>query len=95
MTLTGIHRAKCIEAAIVYTVNAQDCYSASRVLASIRNVLVTAITRSKAWVRVLGVGETMVKLKSEYEALKARNLELRLTIRLRNNERRHASYTGI
>lgn len=79
VTFTGIHRAKGNEAAMVYIVNAQDCYSAGRDLASVRNRLFTAITRSKAWVRVLGVGNSMVKLTSEYEALKARNFELRFT----------------
>ena len=77
VTFTGIHRAKGNEAAMVYIVNAQDCYSAGRDLASVRNRLFTALTRSKAWVRVLGVGDSMVKLKAEYEALKTRNFELR------------------
>ncbi len=79
VTFTGIHRAKGNEAAMVYIVNAQECYSAGRDLASVRNRLFTAITRSKAWVRVLGVGESMVKLKSEYDALKARDFELQFT----------------
>lgn len=79
VTFSGIHRAKGNEAAMVYIVNAQECYSSGRNLARIRNRLFTAITRSKAWVRVLGVGEAMVKLKSEYEALKAKDFELRFT----------------
>ena len=79
VTFSGIHRAKGNEAAMVYIVNAQECYSSGRDLARIRNRLFTAITRSKAWVRVLGVGEAMEKLKAEYEALKARNFELRFT----------------
>ena len=79
VTFTGIHRAKGNEAAMVYIVNAQECYTAGRDLASVRNRLFTAITRSKAWVRVLGVGEAMVKLKSEYDALKANDFELRFT----------------
>ncbi len=79
VTLTGIHRAKGNEAAMVYIINAQDCHSAVRNLASIRIGLFTAITRSKAWVRVLGFGESMAMLKSEYEKLKARRFELRFT----------------
>ena len=79
VTFTGVHRAKGNEAGMVYIVNAQDCHAATQNLAGIRNRLFTAITRSKAWVRVLGVGESMTKLKSEYEALKARNFELRFT----------------
>ena len=76
VTLTGIHRAKGNEAGMVYIINAQDCHSAVRNLASMRNGLFTAITRSKAWVRVLGYGESMAMLKSEYEKLKARRFEM-------------------
>lgn len=79
VTLTGIHRAKGNEAGMVYIVNAQDCHSAVRNLANVRNCLFTAITRSKAWVRVLGFGEFMALLKAEYEKLKARRFELRFT----------------
>lgn len=79
VTLTGIHRAKGNEAGMVYIINAQDCHSAVRNLASIRIGLFTAITRSKAWVRVLGFGEYMAMLKAEYEKLKARRFELRFT----------------
>ena len=79
VTLTGIHRAKGNEAGMVYIINAQDCHSAVRNLASVRIGLFTAITRSKAWVRVLGFGESMAMLKAEYEKLKARRFELRFT----------------
>ena len=79
VTFTGIYRAKGNEAGIVYIINAQDCHSAVRNLASIRNRLFTAITRSKAWVRVLGIGESMVKLKSEYDELKVQDFELKFT----------------
>ena len=79
VTFTGVHRAKGNEAGMVYVINAQDCHSAARNLASIRNRLFTAITRSKAWVRVLGVGSGMAELIKEYETLKARNFELQFT----------------
>ena len=79
VTLTGIHRAKGNEAGMVYIINAQDCHAAVRNLASVRNCLFTAITRSKAWVRVIGYGASMTMLKSEYEKLKARRFELRFT----------------
>lgn len=77
VTFTGIFRAKGNEAGMVYIINAQDCQSAGRNLATIRNRLFTAITRSKAWVRVLGVGHRMTTLKEEYERLRSRNFELR------------------
>ena len=75
VTFTGIYRAKGNEAGMVYIVNSQDCHT-SRNLASVRNRLFTAITRSKAWVRVLGVGEGMKNLIEEYERLKEKQFEL-------------------
>ncbi len=77
VTFTGVHRAKGNEAAMVYIINAEDCQSAVFDLARIRNRLFTAITRSKAWVRVLGVGQRMKELTREYEVLKAQRFELR------------------
>lgn len=76
VTFSGVHRAKGNEAGMVYIINAQDCYSAWN-LASIRNRFFTAVTRSKAWVRVLGVGSGMKELIKEYEKLKDKNFELR------------------
>ena len=77
VTFSGIHRAKGNEAGMVYIINAQDCHSAVRDLASIRNRLFTAITRSKAWVRVLGIGSDMQELIKEYKRLKQRDFELK------------------
>ena len=77
VTFTGIYRAKGNEAGMIYVINAQDCNTASFNLASIRNRLFTAITRSKAWVRVLGVGSGMKTLMEEYDQLKRNNFELR------------------
>lgn len=82
ITFTGIHRAKGNESGMVYIVNAQECYSATSAglnLASVRNRLFAAITRSKAWVRILGVGEEMEQLKKEYEQLLSRGFELKFT----------------
>jgi len=76
VTFSGIHRAKGNEAAMVYIINAQDCQSAAFDLARIRNRLFTAMTRSKAWVRVLGIGPQMDALTREYEVLKAQNFSL-------------------
>ena len=77
VTFTGIHRAKGNEAAMVYIINANDCQSAAFDLAHIRNRLFTAITRSKAWVRILGVGTRMEELTREYEKLKANQFTIR------------------
>ena len=78
VTFTGIFRAKGNEAAMVYIINAQDCFSAlfPRDLARVRNRLFTAITRSKAWVRVFGVGPQMIALKEEFERAKASDFSL-------------------
>lgn len=79
VTFTGIFRAKGNEAAMVYVINAQDCFGAPlpRYVARVRNRLFTAITRSKAWVRVLGVGDDMSALKAEFEKVKADDFVLR------------------
>lgn len=79
VAFTGIYRAKGNEAAMVYIINSHDCYDASRPrdLALVRNRLFTAITRSKAWVRVFGIGPKMTKLKREFE--KVREHEFRLS----------------
>jgi superfamily I DNA and RNA helicase len=79
VTFTGIFRAKGNEAAMVYVINAQDCFSAllHRERARVRNRLFTAITRSKAWVRVLGVGKEMDGLKVEFLKAEQANFELR------------------
>ncbi|WP_413362265.1 DEAD/DEAH box helicase [Lysinibacillus sp. 3P01SB] len=75
ITFTGIYRAKGNEAAMVYVINAQECYD-GRELAKKRNILFTAITRSKAWVRITGVGKEMSLLENEYKLLKNKNFAL-------------------
>ena len=79
VTFTGIHRAKGNEAGMVYVINAQDCHGQGRNLARIRNQLFVAITRSKAWVRVLGVGAGMRSIEAEYGRLVENDFELRFT----------------
>ena len=77
ITCTGIHRAKGNEVAMVYVINANQCYTAGAGLSQIRNRLFTAITRSKAWVRVTGVGSMMQSLLKEHEAIVDADFELR------------------
>lgn len=76
VAFTGIYRAKGNEAGMVYIINAQHCYTSWGSLARVRNQLFTAITRSKAWVRVLGVGPNMDKLVEEFERVKAHKFQL-------------------
>lgn len=68
IAITHIYRAKGNEAPMVYTMNSNFCYSGLD-LGKKRNTLFTAITRAKAWVRILGVGEGMEKLSEEIQAV--------------------------
>ncbi|MBX3640622.1 MAG: DEAD/DEAH box helicase [Nitrosomonas sp.] len=79
VTFTGIYRAKGNEAGMVYVINAQDCNGSGPGLSSLRNRLFTAITRSKAWVRVIGYGPWMQGLIDEFFALKQRGFVLDFT----------------
>ena len=45
-------------------------------MAGIRNRLFTSITRSKSWVRVVGIGDSMDELCREFEELRCRNFKL-------------------
>ena len=82
VVFTGIYRAKGNEAAIVYVINAHDCFQTNNINmlnsdnAKIRNRLFTAMTRSKAWVRVVGTGNQMVELEKEYEKVKGKDFTL-------------------
>ncbi|MDI3401047.1 ATP-binding domain-containing protein [Pseudomonas sp. V88_4] len=76
VVFTGIYRAKGNEAGMVYIINAQDCYYSFGSLARMRNMLFTAMTRSKAWVRVLGIGSQMQNLIEEFEQVKNNKFEL-------------------
>ncbi|MDU9050221.1 MAG: ATP-binding domain-containing protein [Candidatus Electrothrix sp. Rat3] len=86
VTFTGIYRAKGNEAGMVYIINAQDCYFSLGNLAGVRNRLFTAITRSKAWVRVLGVGKDMQHLMNEFDQVKEN--EFKLNFHYPNKEQR-------
>lgn len=80
ITFTGIYRAKGNEAGMVYVIHADDCYGRSNEsnasIAINRNRLFTAITRSKAWVRVVGIGEDMRNLIDEFEQVKSHKYAL-------------------
>ncbi|MDP2903847.1 MAG: ATP-binding domain-containing protein, partial [Methylovulum sp.] len=68
VVFTQIYRAKGNEASMVYIINAQECFDAFNVTQK-RNMLFTALTRSKAWVRVLGYGLQMQAMKQEFEGV--------------------------
>lgn len=77
VTFTGIFRAKGNEAAMVYVMNAHDCYSGwGSTAALVRNRLFTAMTRSKSWVRVTGVGANMNRLAQEFQEVRNHDFQL-------------------
>jgi superfamily I DNA and RNA helicase len=76
ITFTGVFRAKGNEAGMVYVINSEEGLGTRTNLALVRNRLFTAITRSKAWVRVTGVGMFMSNLESEF--VKTANANYRL-----------------
>lgn len=75
IAITQIYRAKGNEAAVVYLINADICARGIN-LSRKRNILFTALTRSKAWVRVSGLGEDMEILIHEYKRIKENNFQL-------------------
>lgn len=75
VVFTQIYRAKGNEASMVYIINAHECFNAFNRTQK-RNMLFTALTRSKAWVRVIGFGSNMKALKEEFEEVKNHNFEL-------------------
>lgn len=79
ITCTGIHRVKGNEAGMVYVVSANESFAAPSGLGSVRNRLFTAITRSKAWVRVVGVGAEMDLLTEEFQRIRSAAYSLRFT----------------
>ncbi|HDV4015089.1 TPA: ATP-binding domain-containing protein, partial [Escherichia coli] len=68
-------RAKGNEAAMVYVMNSQY-YQGGYELGKKRNSLFTAITRTKAWLRICGVGDGMDILIDEYNNVVSNNYRL-------------------
>lgn len=75
IAITHIYRAKGNEAPMVYIVNADYC-QAGLEMSRKRNILFTAITRSRCWVRIFGVGPPMDALTAEIEAVRANDYQL-------------------
>ncbi|MBJ7965798.1 DEAD/DEAH box helicase [Bacillus cereus] len=64
ITCTHIHRAKGNEKPMVYLMDSE--YGAKKYdLINVRNTLFTAITRSRAWIRITGTGIGMTEIKEE------------------------------
>lgn len=79
VAITHIYRAKGNEAPMVYVVDAQFGTQGSS-LVSNRNVLFTAITRSRAWVRITGVGKSMALIAEEIRKVREKDFELTFTL---------------
>lgn len=75
VAFTSIYRAKGNEAPMVYIMNAEYCYEGYELIKK-RNILFTAITRSKCWIRVCGLRDRMGKLIEEFEKVKQNNFHL-------------------
>ena len=75
ITFTSIFRAKGNEAAMVYIIDGQNC-GTDEATAQSRNILFTAMTRSKAWVRVIGYGDNMKSLVNEFQKIKKNDFKL-------------------
>ncbi|MFC3860376.1 ATP-binding domain-containing protein [Deinococcus antarcticus] len=79
VVITTIHRAKGNEAAMVYLINSE--YGNGKFdLIKRRNTLYTGITRSRAWVRVCGVGVDMLAIKKEVELIIANDFKLNFVV---------------
>ena len=79
VAIAHIFRAKGNEAPMVYAIDAQ--YAAADFNAvTRRNKLFTAITRSRAWVRITGYGEQMKPIENEVVSIHDRNFQLQFTI---------------
>ena len=79
VTVTSIYRAKGNESAMVYLVNSEYCYAGIN-LPSLRNTIFTAITRSRAWIRVFGIGNNMNLLKDEIDNVIKNDFKLNFKI---------------
>lgn len=75
VTCSGIYRAKGNESPMVYVVNAEYCMTGPEIVKQ-RNILFTAITRSRAWVRVCGVGTMFLQLEEEFNKCKSNDFRL-------------------
>ena len=64
---------------MVYVLNSQYCYSGPELIRR-RNILFTAISRSKCWVRISRIGLAMENLKTETDMVAERDYHLEFTV---------------
>lgn len=78
IAISNVHRAKGNEAPIVYLVGAEYCMSKGYPHTK-RNILFTALTRARGWVRITGAGQGMNSLEKEFNRIKKNNFSLSFT----------------
>ena len=79
VSCSGIYRAKGNEAPMVYIVNSEYSVDGPELI-KLRNILFTAITRSRAWVRICGVGNGMDELTDEINKCVSNNFKLKFKV---------------
>ena len=79
VAIAHIYRSKGNESPMVYILNSHQCVRGPG-LSTLRSILFTAITRSKAWVRICGWGTTMNELLAEIESMKNNDYRLKFRI---------------
>ncbi|MCF1367090.1 ATP-binding domain-containing protein [Burkholderia cenocepacia] len=79
VAISGPYRAKGNEAPVVYVMDADYCAGGAELIKK-RNILFTAITRSRGWVKVCGQGAAMQSLIDEFNRLKDNDFQLRFTM---------------
>jgi len=79
IAVCSIYRAKGNEAPMVYVLNSDYCHEGVELIKK-RNILFTAITRSRSWVRLCGVGPPMEALTGEIEKVKGNDYKLVFTV---------------
>ncbi len=79
VAIAHIYRAKGNEAPVVYAVDSQHAAAQFNAVTR-RNSLFTAITRSRAWVRITGWGEQMEPVRKEVDTVISKGFRLEFTI---------------
>lgn len=79
VALAHIYRAKGNEAPMVYVIDAQQAAATFNAVTR-RNTLFTAITRSRAWVRITGFGDGMDVIRKEVQQVRNADFKLRFNI---------------
>ena len=79
VAISSIFRAKGNEAAMVYILNS-DYINNPFITVRARNVLFTAITRSRAWVRLCGIGQGMTAFADELEQVRSHDYRLQFRV---------------